>query len=81
MLESSSLLLSALIWCLKRKLFKKYNVVAIKADWSKKDDIILNALKKLGVNSVPCNVMYIKGKEPCILPSIININNIEELFC
>ncbi len=64
-----------------KQLFKKYNVVAIKADWSKKDDIILNALKKLGVNSVPCNVMYIKGKEPCILPSIININNIEELFC
>lgn len=73
-------------WCLicqtnhivlsSEDLVKKFNdkgVVKMKADWTKRDDIIAEELRKFGRNSVPLYVLYDSnsGSEPQILPQVL----------
>lgn len=65
--------------------FKSAGVVRMKADWTKKDEIITEELAKFGRNSVPLYVLYGKDKNetatilPQVLTSDIVINYLNEL--
>ncbi|MDZ7764109.1 MAG: thioredoxin family protein [Melioribacteraceae bacterium] len=48
------------------------NVVALKADWTSRDDEITRALEKFGRNSVPLYVLYSENfDEPMVLPEVL----------
>ncbi len=54
------------------KTFREYDIVALKADWTKYDPEITQALAAYGKNSIPLYVLYVPGKtQPIILPEII----------
>jgi thiol:disulfide interchange protein DsbD len=62
-------------------LFKKHNVLAIKADWTKRDSSISGMLSTFGVNSVPFYVYYKpNSKNPVILPTILTVNTLQEVI-
>ena len=50
--------------------FNELGVVRMKADWTKKDAVITEELKKFGRNSVPLYVLY-NGNKPVILPQVL----------
>lgn len=52
--------------------FNDLGVVRMKADWTKKDSVITEELKKFGRNSVPLYVLY-NGEDdkPAILPQVL----------
>jgi thiol:disulfide interchange protein/DsbC/DsbD-like thiol-disulfide interchange protein len=52
--------------------FDKLGVVRMKADWTKKDAVITEELRKFGRNSVPLYVLY-NGEDakPAILPQVL----------
>lgn len=56
-----------------RDTFAKKGIVALKADWTSRDDTITQALARYGRNSVPLYVLYdgSGGHEPVVLPEII----------
>ncbi len=52
--------------------FEEKNVVALKADWTSRDDEITKALAEFGRNSVPLYVLYAENlEEPIILPEVL----------
>jgi len=52
--------------------FKDHKVVALKADWTHRDERITEKLRSLGKAAVPVNLIYKKGKdEPLILPEVL----------
>lgn len=51
--------------------FNERGVVRMKADWTKKDAIITEELKKFGRNSVPLYVFYKGDEKPVILPQVL----------
>ena len=51
--------------------FKDLNVVRMKADWTKKDPLITEELKKFGRNSVPLYVLYEGNNKKTILPQVL----------
>ncbi len=55
----------------------KLGVVKMKADWTKSDPIITEALSKFGRNSVPLYVLYGAG-EPVILPQVLTPDVVAE---
>lgn len=62
-------------------IFRKNNVYLVRADWTKQDPIITQALAQLGRNSVPVYAFYASGsKEAQLLPQILSLSNIENLF-
>jgi thiol:disulfide interchange protein DsbD len=55
-----------------RRRFGELGVVALKADWTARDDAIARALASLGRASVPTYVLYVPGAAaPAILPEIL----------
>jgi thiol:disulfide interchange protein DsbD len=56
-----------------KALFKEHGVVRMKADWTKKDAHITQALKRQGRNSVPLYLLYGSDPkaEPAILPQVL----------
>lgn len=56
--------------------FKERGVVKMKADWTKRDEVIAAELRKFGRNSVPLYVLYDKDPEstPQILPQVLTPN-------
>ncbi len=50
--------------------FNELGVVRMKADWTKKDAVITEELRKFGRNSVPLYVLY-NGEEPSVLPQVL----------
>jgi thiol:disulfide interchange protein DsbD len=46
-------------------------VVKLKADWTKSDPVITEALSQFGRNSVPLYVLYTGKEEPVILPQVL----------
>jgi thiol:disulfide interchange protein DsbD len=62
------------------KEFAARGVVRMKADWTKRDDIIAAELKKLGRNSVPLYVLYGTDAEeaPQILPQFLTKDNVTD---
>ncbi len=54
------------------KAFKQANVVLVRADWTRRDDVITAALARLGRNGVPVYVLHRPGREPLLLPEILS---------
>lgn len=53
------------------KKFAENGVVLMKADWTRYDPVITEALKKYGRSGVPLYVYYSEGEEPIILPQVL----------
>ena len=61
--------------------FKKKNVALLKADWTNKDPLISETLKKYGRSAVPFNLVYLPSqKEPIILPTLLIPSIVLEAF-
>jgi thiol:disulfide interchange protein len=54
-----------------REAFAKKNVELVRADWTRRDPVITQALAALGRQGVPVYVLYRPGKSPLILPEIL----------
>jgi thiol:disulfide interchange protein DsbD len=55
-----------------RKAFQDGNVALLKADWTRHDDAITQALTALGRNGVPAYALYAPGQsEPQLLPEVL----------
>jgi thiol:disulfide interchange protein DsbD len=51
--------------------FAGKKVVLVRADWTRRDAAITQALAALGRNGVPVYVLYRPGKEPLLLPEVL----------
>jgi thiol:disulfide interchange protein DsbD len=52
--------------------FKDANVVLLKADWTRGDDAITQALTAMGRSGVPAYALYVPGQsEPQLLPEAL----------
>lgn len=51
--------------------FQKAGVVKMKADWTKNDPVITQALSEFGRNSVPLYVLYGTADKPQVLPQVL----------
>jgi thiol:disulfide interchange protein DsbD len=54
-----------------RAAFARRNVTLMRADWTRRDPAITRALAALGRNGVPVYVLYRPGKEPLLLPEVL----------
>jgi thiol:disulfide interchange protein/DsbC/DsbD-like thiol-disulfide interchange protein len=54
-----------------RSAFAKKNVALVRADWTRRDPAITQALADLGRNGVPLYVLYRPGKPPLLLPEVL----------
>jgi thiol:disulfide interchange protein DsbD len=62
-------------------LFRKHNVLLLRADWTHQNPEITQALADFDRNSVPLYVYYAAdGSAPRVLPQILAWSTIEELF-
>jgi len=52
--------------------FAKRNVALVRADWTRRDAAITQALTALGRNGVPVYVLHRPGKEPLLLPEVLS---------
>jgi len=52
--------------------FEKANVALMRADWTRRDAVITQALARLGRNGVPVYVLLRPGREPLLLPEILS---------
>lgn len=59
-----------------REAFGKRNVALVRADWTRRDPQITQALASLGRNGVPAYVLYRPGKEPLLLPEVLQAQSI-----
>ena len=48
----------------------------MRADWTRRDPAITQALAALGRNGVPVYVLYRPGKEPLLLPEVLSKQNV-----
>jgi thiol:disulfide interchange protein/DsbC/DsbD-like thiol-disulfide interchange protein len=55
-----------------RDAFASHGVLLVRADWTRRDPVITRALAALGRQGVPVYVLYRPGKEPLVLPEILN---------
>jgi thiol:disulfide interchange protein len=53
------------------KAFAAKNVTLMRADWTKQDPAITDALKALGRSGVPVYVLHRPGKAPLVLPEVL----------
>ena len=54
-----------------RSAFAQKNVALVRADWTRRDPDITRALAALGRTGVPVYVLYRPGREPILLPEIL----------
>jgi len=54
------------------KAFKEHGVVAMKADWTRRDDAIGKFLAEFGRYGIPFYVMYRPGREPHVLSELLS---------
>ena len=63
-----------------QEIFKQADILIMRADWTRYDPIITNALSKLGRSSVPVYAFYPSdGSAPILLPQILTMTMIEDL--
>ena len=55
-----------------RAAFARGNVALLRADWTRRDAVITEALARLGRNGVPVYVVYRPGKAAQLLPEILD---------
>jgi len=61
-----------------RARFAEKRVALVRADWTRRDPAITQALAALGRNGVPVYVLYRPGKEPLLLPEILQRSTMHE---
>ena len=54
-----------------RGAFARKNVALVRADWTRRDPVITRALTALGRSGVPVYVLYRPGREPLLLPEVL----------
>ena len=54
-----------------REAFARKNVALVRADWTRRDPDITRALAALGRTGVPVYVLYRPGKNPVLLPEVL----------
>ncbi|MBK7593337.1 MAG: thioredoxin family protein [Betaproteobacteria bacterium] len=54
-----------------RGAFARKNVALVRADWTRRDTVITRALTALGRSGVPVYVLYRPGREPLLLPEVL----------
>ena len=56
-----------------RATMEKYGVIPVKADWTRKDEVILRVLNQFGESGVPFYVLLPPGRadQPVILPKFL----------
>ena len=54
-----------------RQFFREHNVIALKADWTTRDEDISRELARRGRFAVPLNLIYAAGMEPVELPTLL----------
>ena len=57
-------------------MLKKKGVVTLKADKTKPNPAIEDALQKLGRSAIPVNVLIAPGKDPVILPELLSPDDV-----
>ena len=60
------------------KAFDAKNVTLMRADWTKQDPKITDALKALGRSGVPVYVLHRPGKSPLVLPEVLTAGIVAE---
>jgi thiol:disulfide interchange protein/DsbC/DsbD-like thiol-disulfide interchange protein len=61
-----------------RAAFAQKNVALLRADWTRRDPIIGQALAALGRNGIPVYVLYRPGREPLLLPEVLQKSTITD---
>jgi DsbC/DsbD-like thiol-disulfide interchange protein/cytochrome c biogenesis protein CcdA len=61
-----------------RQQFERANVALMRADWTRRDAVITQALARLGRNGVPVYVLWRPGMEPLLLPEILSAGIVRE---
>ena len=61
-----------------RARFAEKRVALVRADWTRRDPAITQALSALGRNGVPVYVLYRPGKEPLLLPEVLQRSTMHE---
>ena len=51
--------------------FVQHGIELVRADWTRRDPVITQALAALGRQGVPVYVLYIPGREPTLLPEVL----------
>ena len=54
-----------------REAFARNDVALVRADWTRRDPVITQALAALGRNGVPVYVLYRPGRAPVVLPEVL----------
>jgi DsbC/DsbD-like thiol-disulfide interchange protein/cytochrome c biogenesis protein CcdA len=60
------------------KSFAAKNVTLMRADWTKQDPKITDALKNLGRSGVPVYVLHRPGKAPLVLPEVLTAGIVQD---
>jgi thiol:disulfide interchange protein DsbD len=58
--------------------FSRHNVALLRADWTRRDPAIGKALAALGRSGVPAYVLYRPGREPLLLPEVLQRSTITD---
>ena len=58
--------------------FERSNVARVRADWTRRDPEITQALAALGRNGVPVYVLYRPGQSPLVLPEVLQAGMIRD---
>ena len=58
--------------------FERSNVARVRADWTRRDPEITQALAALGRNGVPVYVLYRPGQSPLLLPEVLQAGMIRD---
>ena len=61
-----------------RSAFAQKNVALLRADWTRRDPVIGQALASLGRNGIPVYVLYRPGREPLLLPEVLQKSTITD---
>jgi thiol:disulfide interchange protein DsbD len=58
--------------------FARKNVALVRADWTRRDPQITQALAALGRSGVPVYVLYRPGKAPLVLPEVLSASLVHD---
>jgi len=58
--------------------FARSNVALLRADWTRRDPAIGQALAALGRSGIPAYVLYRPGRQPLLLPEVLQQSTIED---
>jgi thiol:disulfide interchange protein DsbD len=56
--------------------FSRHNYALLRADWTRRDPLITDALARLGRNGVPVYVVYRPGKPPQVLSEVLGADEV-----